>query len=75
MSAEFGVLPSVTVFGQVALEERTSWHVAFDFAIWQRFVKARAEATKSNAKPTRAKKMYSGDNLPDLILPKGAKHG
>ena len=41
MAAEYGVLPSVALWGSEALEQRSAFHVAFDFAAYRRLTDAR----------------------------------
>lgn len=44
MAAEYGVLPSVAVWGSEALEQRTEWHLAFDFAAYRSLEQSRRKA-------------------------------
>jgi hypothetical protein len=50
MAAEYHVLPSVIMFGSSAMDERTDWHVAFDYAMWRRFAEARDKQQKKAAR-------------------------
>ncbi|AFZ66981.1 hypothetical protein [Deinococcus peraridilitoris] len=74
MATACGTLPTVVLFGQAALTERTGWHVGFDYAVLTRFWKHEAEARTANNPNARAAlnrsrvrgKRGTGDNLPDL---------
>lgn len=53
MASEYGVLPSVAVWGSPALEERTEFHLAFDFAAFRALERARKDA-RDKANPHMA---------------------
>lgn len=68
------MLPSVALWGSEALEQRTAWHVAFDFAAFRRL----SDARKGNSSGTdhrefkkqiqagKRGKRGSGGNMPRL---------
>jgi hypothetical protein len=56
MAAEYHVLPSMMMFGTPAMDERTDWHIAFDYAMWRRFAEARDKQQKKLARENSNKR-------------------
>lgn len=47
MASEYGVLPSVAVWGSAAMDDRTEFHLAFDFAAFRVLERARKHARET----------------------------
>lgn len=53
MASEYGVLPSVAIWGSEAVDDRTDFHLAFDFAAFRVLERARKDA-RDKANPHQA---------------------